>query len=437
MEYSDSPTEVEQLDAKAEGGKIVLLERGTPAIESSEVQQFPPIAQKLNFRWLILLTLFGASAIALSIMGLRRWQYAQSYEESNQAYVTKNTVSVYTRVPGKVSAVKVKENQVVKQGSILATVESQEYETKLRQTQANLVISTEQVRVLEAKLNTEKQNLQKSTLDKTPQPKLDASILQALTRLKIAQVQLRQFETQFIRSELDYQRISKLHQAGFTTIGVVNQSKFKYDKNLIQRQKLLAQITTAETKVIAAEQNVINVEAKKLETTTQKPDISQQVQAKLQQQNIQQEYEISRLDQLAAKNAIAQAQKQLKTAKYQLTYTKIVSPIDGKVNIVRVQAGQKIKQKQPLIALEQQKPWITANFESNQLKKIKPGQNVQIQINSLPNQIFPGKVQKILSPHKLYQSQTPIQITFNTKLLGSQQSKIIPGVPATVKIQLN
>jgi membrane fusion protein, multidrug efflux system len=443
MEYSDSPTKVEQLDPKEEGGKIVLLERETPIAETSEVQEFPPISQKLNFRRLILLTLFGASAIALSIIGLRRWQYAQSYEESNQAYVTNNTAAVYTRIPGKVLAVKVKENQSVKKGSILATINSQEYETKLRQAQANLVISTEQARVLAVKLDIAKQNLQKNTQNKTPQPKFDASILQAFAKLKIAQIHLRQFETQFIQSELDYQRISKLNQAGFATIGIVNQAKSKYDNNLKQRQKLLEQIKIAETKVSTTQQNVITLEAKKLEgtnkqeTNIQKPDISQQVQTKLQQQNIQQEYEISRLDQLAAKNAIAQAEKQLKAARYQLASTKIVSPIDGKVNIVRVQAGDKIKQKQHLIALEQQKPWITANFASNKLKNIRPGQNVQIKINSLPNQIFTGKVQKILSPNKLYQSQIPIQITFNTKPSQAQQSKIIPGVPATVKVQLN
>jgi membrane fusion protein, multidrug efflux system len=435
MEYSDSSTKVEQLEPKLEGGKIVLLEPETPLTQTAEAQKFQPIPQKLNFRWLILLTLLGASALALSIIGLRRWQYAQSYEESSQAYITNNTASVYTRIPGKVTAVKVKENQLVKKGSILATLNPQEYETKLRQAQANLAISTEQARVLTAKFNTEKQNLQNNSQAKTPQLKLDAIILQALIRFKTSQIQLRQFETQFICSELDYQRISKLHQAGFATIGFVNQAKAKYENNLGQHQKLLAQIKTAETKVIEAQQNFIALAAKKTENT--KPDISQQIQAKIQQLRQQQEYEISRLHQLAAKNAIAQAEKQLKAAKYQLASTKIISPIDGKVNIVRLHPGQEIHQKQHLIALEQQKLWVIANFAPNQLKKIKPGQNVQIQINSLPNQVFSGKVQKVLPQNKLYPSQTPIQIAFNIKPSPSQQTKIIPGVPATVKVQFN
>ncbi|AFY99796.1 HlyD family secretion protein [Calothrix sp. PCC 6303] len=428
MEYSNSPTKVEQLDTKVEGGKIVLLEPTIPVVETLEVQQSPSVSEKLNVLRLILLTLFGASAIALSIIGLRRWQYAQSYEETSRAYVTNNTSSVYSRIYGKVLKVNVKNNKIVKKGSILANLDPQEYQTKLRQAEANLVISTEQARVLQLKFNAASQSLQKKKKDQTPQPQLDASIAQALTRLKIAQIQLRQFETKFIPSELNYQRINKLHQAGFVNITVVNQAKSKYDKNFIQRQKLLAQI--------AAQQNVVKLEANKLETATQKPDISQQVEARLQQANLQQEYEISRLHQLAGKSAIAQAEKQLKIAKYQLSYTKIVAPIDAKVDIVRVQVGDKIKQKQHLIALEQQKPWITANFESNQLKRIKAGQNVQIQINSLPNQIFSGKIQKILPPNKLYQSQTPVQITFNTKPSQAEQSKIISGVPATVKVQL-
>jgi membrane fusion protein, multidrug efflux system len=435
MEYSDSSTKVEQLEPKLEGGKIVLLERETPLTQTAAAQKFQPIPQKLNFRWLILLTWLGASAIALSIMGLRRWQYAQSYEESSQAYITTDTASVYTRIPGKVSAVKVKENQFVKKGSILATLKPQEYETKLRQAQADLAISTEQARVLTAKSNTEKQTRQSNSRNPTPQPQLDASIIQALTKLKAAQIQLRQFETQFIRSELDYQRISKLHQRGFATVGFLNQVKAKYDNNSVQHQKLLAQIKAAEAKVTEAQQNSIALAAKKSENT--KPDISQQVQTKIQQLNQQQEDEISRLHQLAAKNAIAQAQKQLKIAKYQLAYTNIISPIDGKVNIVRLRPGQKINQKQHLIALEQQKPWITANFTPNQLKNIKPGQNVQIQINSLPNQIFSGKVQKVLPQDKLYPSQTPVQIAFNIKPSPSQQTRVIPGVPAIVKVQIN
>jgi len=72
----------------------------------------------------------------------------------------------------------------------------------------------------------------------------------------------------------------------------------------------------------------------------------------------------------------------LEQAELNLQYTKIVAPVSGEVNKnvvvgLNLQPGQQLLTIVPLGEV-----WITANFKETQLKRMKPGQKAEVEVDS-------------------------------------------------------
>jgi multidrug resistance efflux pump len=300
----------------------------------------------------------------------------------------------------------------------------------------------------QAKSQYDKLLLERNTLlgkFKQAQAKLTQAIVNFLdAQTKQAQEKINQAQKKFADSQikLAQQNIKKPE-----IILPINGKQLNLTPQQIEQEKLASQkqiaAHLAEEKKLAAQKQLEEKKLTQLLIQQQKiiANLAEQKKQAIQQAETtfnQQEYEVSKASYKAAKNAQALAQAQLKTAQYHLYYTKITAPNNGKINIKRVQLGQKIQQGQTLMALVQQKPWIVADFPEEQLKKIKPGQSVQIKINAITNKTFNGKVQSILPPSqtKYYHLNPPVKISFDPKTLGKYKSRITPGTPVLVKINL-
>ena len=81
--------------------------------------------------------------------------------------------------------------------------------------------------------------------------------------------------------------------------------------------------------------------------------------------------------------ATVREQTMLDQATLNLSYTKIVAPIDGVVGKKNAEPGQQVSPGQQLMAdVPITNLWVTANFKETQLKKMKPGQRVTIHIDA-------------------------------------------------------
>jgi membrane fusion protein, multidrug efflux system len=90
--------------------------------------------------------------------------------------------------------------------------------------------------------------------------------------------------------------------------------------------------------------------------------------------------------------AVQQAEAKRQQAELNLSYTKIIAPMDGRVTARTVQAGNYVQPGQALLALVPKNVWVTANFKETQLTRIKPGQPVELSVDAYPNRKFKGKV---------------------------------------------
>jgi membrane fusion protein, multidrug efflux system len=93
--------------------------------------------------------------------------------------------------------------------------------------------------------------------------------------------------------------------------------------------------------------------------------------------------------------AIQQAEARLQQAELNVSYTKIIASMDGRVTARTVQAGNYVQPGQALLALVPKDIWVTANFKETQLTYMHAGQPVELSVDAYPNRKFKGKVDSL------------------------------------------
>lgn len=81
----------------------------------------------------------GAVILAIAgVFGYRAWSFAQSHAQTDDAYVSTTTIQISPQVSGNIKEVLVDDNQFVKKGTLLVTLDDGQYVAAVDQAQANL-----------------------------------------------------------------------------------------------------------------------------------------------------------------------------------------------------------------------------------------------------------------------------------------------------------
>ena len=95
---------------------------------------------------------------------------------------------------------------------------------------------------------------------------------------------------------------------------------------------------------------------------------------------------------------IKQREAALETARLNLGYTKITASSDGYVTKKAAEEGNQVQAGQPLMAIVALDDiWIVANYKETQLKNVRPGQRVDVEVDTFPGTVFRGKVDSIMA----------------------------------------
>jgi membrane fusion protein (multidrug efflux system) len=90
------------------------------------------------------------------------------------------------------------------------------------------------------------------------------------------------------------------------------------------------------------------------------------------------------------------AKATLAAARLKLGYTKIVAPFDGVVGERQVQAGDYVNIGSNLInVVPLPNVYVIANYKETQLTRVKPGQPVDVTVDSFPSERLHGRVERI------------------------------------------
>jgi len=318
-----------------------------------------PHSKRRNLIILIAALIVIAGAVLL-------WRYFGSYESTDDAQVDVHLYPVSARISGYVTAVNVGDNEYVPQGKVLVEIDPKDYQVAVDKARADLAnaIATAKslnINVPIASVSTESQ-LQSAASDVV---NANAGILAAEKQLAAARAQVEQALANDVKAQDDRQRYERL-------VAKQNVSAQTYDQAVAAAKASTANVAAAQANESAAQQAVEQAKSK----------LAQAEASHRSAQTGPQQVASTRAKAQSAAADVQQKQASLDQALLNLQYTRIQAPVNGLVNKsvvvgLNVQPGQQLLTIVPLDEV-----WITANFKETQLKNMRAGQRVDIEVDS-------------------------------------------------------
>lgn len=234
----------------------------------------------------------------------------------------------------------------------------------------------------------------------------------------------------------------------------VDQMSAQYERALLAQQNAKANFKAANTNIEVAKKDLERyknlyesgaVSKQALDSAQAKYD-SAQAQLVTAEQSL-----FSQNDSKVADADLKALKAQKDQAEVNLSYTNIYAPQSGTVASRRVEKGMYVQVGSPLFTIVPDDIWIVANFKENQLRHMKPGQTVDIKVDTYPNKVFKGKIDSIqrssgaksslFPPENAVGSfvkivqRVPVKIVF-TEEIDPEQYTIVPGMSVVPKVRV-
>jgi multidrug resistance efflux pump len=317
---------------------------------------------KFSITWGVVCVLFGIHIMLIFVIGLR---FSTPY--STDARVIQHTIQLIPRLPDPtiVTAVLVKPDVPVKKGQPLFQFDRRPYEYKVQQLEAEIAAGQERMTAAESKIEQSQAGLVASTQN--------ALILKSDEEVSAANLDKSRSEAAY--AEFQYQLYSGLADQG---AGPKEES-----------EKWSAQVKVEEAGVKAAE---AEAERSRLKYESQMNGVNTGV--------IQSIAELKE-EKAAAKETEATVtglKAQLDEARYYLENTTMLAPDDGHIVNLQVVPGMVsgiVRFGAIASFIVDRDRYVLANFYQEHLKYVKIGQPVEVALNRYPGQIFNGTVDSV------------------------------------------
>ncbi|PSO19052.1 HlyD family secretion protein [Bradyrhizobium sp. MOS003] len=254
-------------------------------------------------------------------------------ETTDDAYVKADSTIIAPKVSGYIAKVLVSDNEKVKAGQALAKIDDRDFRAALDQAKADVAAGEASVRNIDAQIELQQPIIEQSTAD----------VAAADANLKFAQEERARYDDLMKTGSGTIQRAQQTDAALRASSAQLQHAKF----GLLAAQRKIDVLTT------------------------------QRAQAAAQ-------FERAR--------AVAQQ------AALNLSYTEITAPVDGTVGARSLRVGQYVQAGTQLMAVVPlDAVYVVANFKETRLTHVRPGQPVELHVDSFHNRTLRGHVDS-LSP---------------------------------------
>jgi len=319
--------------------------------------------------------LFIIVLAATLIAGFAYWRYRQTHVSTDDAYIDGRLHLVSARVQGIVTEVRVRDNQPVRAGDSLLRIDPEPFAVRESGAASAVAAGAGDVAAARADLVAAKADVTAAIKDlegaKAQLAQLSAGIEAARARTSLAAARKSQ-------ASRDAARMKQL-----------------FDREVVSRETFEKAQTDAE--VAGAQDDVAKEELRLAEAAlpTQEAIIGQKGAAISQRQSVATQRE-ARILQLEAQ--VQQRESALAEAKLFHRYTTVLSPVDGYVTRKAVEAGQVVSPGQSLLAIAAlDNVWVVANYKETDIERIRPGQEVEIRVDTYKGRKFKGTVDSIMA----------------------------------------
>lgn len=291
----------------------------------------PRTPSRVTPRHYVVGILAAIALVAGAAYGVKRWQFALSHEDTDDAQVEGHISPVLPRVSGYVTRVLVDDNQHVNAGDPLVEVDSRELDLKVAAADAALKNAEAEQAISEASI----------AAARAQAVTAEANVETALVRQR--------------KAASDLGRDSRLFKTGAITDSQLTDTQAASDTAAAELAAVRSQAKTAGLEVAVAGARVA-------ESGTQ----------------------------------VAQRTSDLEYARLQRSYASVTAPLSGYVSRKNIEPGQFVESGQNLLSIASDADvWVVANFKETQLTRMKPGQDVEFEVDSYPGVSFHGRVESI------------------------------------------
>jgi len=275
-----------------------------------------------------------AVAVAIVVVFATQWGYwtsSRSRQTTDNAYVRGDITPLSAKIEGIVGAVPVNDFQRVKAGDLLVAINDDDYRARVAQAEADLLAAEASIENVKAR-----KAMQKRQLDQ-------------------AEEQVNAVKADVERSQLEAERQRELVKSTFGTAQRLEVAQ-------ADEKRFRAQLARSEADVAAQHTQLAVLD-------TQESELRAALKAK---------------------------QAMLDLARINLGYARVTAPIDGMVGERNVRAGQYVRPGAQLITVTPiDTVWVVANYKETQLARVRPGQRVDIAVDTFPGAIITGRVDSL------------------------------------------
>ena len=317
--------------------------------------------------------ILGGVILIAGYFGFNKIRYMMTHEDTENAYLEADILTISPKIQGYISKVYVNENQYVKAGDTLFVLDNRDYllkvqqaEASLHQAEANVGLTAANASTAGANVGTAEANYRTST----------AGVESSSSSVQTAQANVDAAQARAWQYAQDFQRYAALLPQKAVT-------QQQYDAAKAARENADAALAAAQSQLETAKRQV---EVSRRQSEAGKSQTSSfQTQATAASRNV-----------AVARTLSEQRRIDLEQARLNLAYTVITAPVSGFIAKKTAQVGQLANVGSPLCSLVNDKSmWITANFKETQVGNMQPGQAVQVKVDAYEDVVFNGKIEGI------------------------------------------
>jgi multidrug efflux system membrane fusion protein len=295
---------------------------------------------------------------------------------TDDAAVRANIVGIAPQVSGPIVDLRVADNQFVKQGDLLFTIDCRPYEARLDRARADLALTLKEV-------DAQRRAIASTSSEIARREASLGAATAGVTRVNeeraAAESAVAKLQAEAAYAEDYLHRVERLVDRQFVTADKVAEARSRRDASAAAVQEAQRRLRAAEA---AVEYDM-----------AQRRGAARAVE--------QSRHDVSRAQDLLAQvgdvNARVQAaEASVRAAELDVGYCRVSAPFDAYVTNLNIAVGEYARQGQQVFALVDNRAWyVLANFRETYMSSIKPGMEADVYLLSYPGQRFRGVVQGI------------------------------------------
>jgi membrane fusion protein, multidrug efflux system len=325
----------------------------------------------------------GAIVIAALVLGLVVLYRANYYPRTDAAEVVANFIGIAPQVEGRILHLNVRDNQFVKQGTLLFEIDRRPFQYALERAiseQAALEgqIEDERRRIaaLVSAVSVTAANIQSSQADVHRQA---AAVDQARADVANAEQGVSRARAEWAYANSNLHRIMPLLEKQFVTADQVDRAKATEIAQSEALKQASSQLRLAQAGLTATKAQYEHALAVVEQSTAQ---------------HEQSQHAVTTLEPLVNQRGARAAA--VKNARYDLNNCRVLAPFDARVTNLTISEGAYARIGQQIFTLIDTRIWwAVANFREGQLHHITPGMEADVYVLSRPNIRFSGVVDSV------------------------------------------